>query len=315
MATLVRWTPKQLAKDAEIARANFRTTRLSEQALYQNFAAEYDPFFRELIPHLTELHDGTIDRAWLIEFLFDNQKALDAFRYLAAPRISADDLEALSATTIRATTFRADAKAIDPVVNVVGQLLDPIRFPWAAVGMKPTAEEIERAVIASTTLIATQRVETHRRNDSKDVQETLVKDTLRALHFKEVKSRPMKLITDAPNPMEFCGQAKLGTKQGDVFARLADKRLLAIECKVSNSEVNSFKRVMNDSVSKAVEWIDALGKNQVIPVAVIRGVFNPANLDSAQDNISLIWDHRLSDLSKFIKGVGPATSAGSRRKR
>lgn len=292
-----------MEKDAETARANFRTARLSEPGLYQAYAAEYDPFFRELVPHLADLHKGTIDRAWLLKFIFNDPKALAALRYVAAPRISSDDLEALSDTLVRATTFRTSAKAIDPVVQVIGQLLDPVRFPWALAGVKPSKEEIERAVIASTALIATQRVETNRRNQAKTEQEELVKEIFRALGFEEVKSRPMRLVTDAPNPMQFCGQAKLGTKQGDVFARLGDKRLLAIECKVSNSEVNSFKRLMNDSVSKATEWVKALGKNQVLPVAVLRGVFKPKNLEDAQDDISLIWDHRLSDLSKFVKAA------------
>lgn len=302
-----------MAKDAATAKAKFRTARLSERALYQTYCSEYDPFFRDLIPRLADIHKGTIDRAWLIEFVA-NSKALEAFRYLAAPPVSFDDLEALADIQIRASTFRADPTAIDAMVKVVGQLLDPIRFPWALANAKPTAEEIERAVISSSALIASSRVATDRRNNAKAEQEAMVKDTLRALKFTEVRSRKMRLITDAPNPMEFCGQAKLGSKQGDVFARLPDKRLLAIECKVSNSEVNSFKRLMNDSVSKATEWVRALGTAQVIPVAVLRGVFKPDNLETAQDDIFLIWDHRLSDLAKFIKAV-PTKPVPSKRKR
>jgi hypothetical protein len=110
----------------------------------------------------------------------------------------------------------------------------------------------------------------------------------------------MNLITDAPDPGEFCGAAKLGSKQGDLFLRLKDKRLVAIECKVSNSEVNSFKRLMNDSVSKATEWIRALGKNQVIPVAVLRGVYKTDNLVTAQGDIALVWEHRLDDFKHFV---------------
>jgi hypothetical protein len=213
MTSLIRWSPGQLAKDAATAKANFRTARLSEPAIYQTYCTEYDPFFRELIPRLADIHKGTVDRDWLIEFVA-NGKALDAFRYLAAPPVSFDDLQALADIQIRATTFRADPTAIDAMVKVVGQLLDPMRFPWVLASVKPTAEEIEIAVIASSALIASSRVATDRRNNAKAEQEAMVKDTLRALKFTEVRSRKMRLITDAPNPMEFCGQAKLGSKQG-----------------------------------------------------------------------------------------------------
>lgn len=303
-----------MEQDAATARANFRTARLSEPAVYQNYVAEYDPFFRELIPRLADLYKNKLDRNWLLEFIA-NPKALDAFRYLAAPPVSFDDLEAIADTRIRSSTFSADPKSVDAVVRVVGQLLDPSRFPWALAGSKPSKDEIERAVIASTVLIASQRVATDRRNKAKIEQEGLVKDIFRALKFEEVAARPMRLITNAPDPLEFCGQAKLGSKQGDVFARLADERLLAIECKVSNSEVNSFKRIMNDSVSKATEWTEALGKNQVIPVAVLRGVFNPDNLAIAQEKMFLIWDHRLGDLVKFVKSVPAKPTAKPKKKR
>lgn len=67
-----------------------------------------------------------------------------------------------------------------------------------------------------------------------------MRGVLTALNFAQVNSRRMRLITDAPDPGSFCGAAKLGAKQGDVFARLHDKRLLAVECKVA---VEVFKKL------------------------------------------------------------------------
>jgi hypothetical protein len=73
---------------------------------------------------------------------------------------------------------------------VIGQLLDPVRFPWALAETKPSHDEIERAVTASSALIANQRVETSRRNVAKAQQEGMMKEMLRALHFVEVRARP-----------------------------------------------------------------------------------------------------------------------------
>ena len=80
---------------------------------------------------------------------------------------------------------------------------------------------------------------------------------------------------------------------------------MPIECKVSNSSLNSVKRINNDAAVKAVQWLREFGTENVIPAAVIRGVFNVSNLLQAQSNgLALYWSHRLEDLGNF---VNPAT--------
>ena len=76
---------------------------------------------------------------------------------------------------------------------------------------------------------------------------------------------------------------------------------MAIECKVSNSTVNSYKRVVHDTGGKAAHWYQQLGRSQVIPCAVLSGVFAPANLVTVQDNggVYLFWQRRLGDLAAF----------------
>ena len=77
---------------------------------------------------------------------------------------------------------------------------------------------------------------------------------------------------------------------------------MPIECKVSNSAVNSFKRIDHEAAGKARSWIHDFGKRQTVPTAVISGVFNPANLETAQaEGLAVIWSHRLEDLTEFIK--------------
>ena len=46
------------------------------------------------------------------------------------------------------------------------------------------------------------------------------------------------------------------------------------------------------------------GNRQTVPGAVISGVFNPANLETAQaEGLAIIWSHRLSDLTDFIEST------------
>ena len=84
-----------------------------------------------------------------------------------------------------------------------------------------------------------------------------------------------------------------------------DRHILAIECKASNSEVNSFKRINHEAVGKARSWIAAFGRSQLVPAAILTGVFNPDNLATAQsEGLALFWIHRLDDLREFISGTG-----------
>lgn len=89
------------------------------------------------------------------------------------------------------------------------------------------------------------------------------------------------------------------------MVRLYDDRCLAIECKVSNSAVNSVKRLNNDAVAKAAQWITDFGK-QVVPSAVLSGVFKKHNLEEAQAaKLAIFWAHNLAPLGEFIHQTKP----------
>jgi hypothetical protein len=148
-------------------------------------------------------------------------------------------------------------------------IIDPHRFPWLAEDRQPSNDERERAVIASAALAASSDVGTMRRNTSKEAQERAVKDLLASTGMKEIKARDIPMLTAAPEPGHFCGEARLAGTRADVVARLKDGRVMAIECKVSNSTVNSYKRLVHDTGGKAAHWYNQLGRAQVIPSAVL----------------------------------------------
>lgn len=298
-----RWTLDELKADVATARDIFRKERVGEPLdLYKQFFETFSGIFRHTIGMLPNLAADPVD-AKLVASLVKGKNQNKAFRYLTAPPISQDDLAALADTTIGPLVLKKDSEAARRVRDGVLLILDPYRFPWIGEGRAPSTEEIERAVIASAALAAAREVETRRRNTSKDMQEKAVKEVLAGVGMIEVAARDIPMLTAAPAPGEYCGESRIAGTRADVVARLKDGRVMAIECKVSNSSVNSYKRVVHDTGGKAAHWYQQLGQAQVIPCAVLSGVFAPANLAKVQDDgrVSLFWQHRLADLAAFVR--------------
>lgn len=298
-----RWTLAELERDAEEATSVFREERLKESLnQYSEFFERFSGVFRELVERLPALARAEDSADTLVEILGAGD-ARTALRYLAAPPVSDDDLKTLAKTKLSATALRSSPQNARRVADLVLRLVDPHRFPWIAEGRAPSGDEVERAVVASAALVAAQKVSTARRAASK-LQEEAVKDVLRSCGFVEDDSRPdIETLVDAPAPNHFRGECKLGRTKADIVVRLPDQRVLAIECKVSNSAVNSFKRVNHEAVGKALSWRSDFGRRQIVAAAVLSGVFNPGNLSTAQDEgLVLFWSFRLDDLVSFLNG-------------
>ncbi len=92
-------------------------------------------------------------------------KLMEAFRYLAAPPISTDDLTTLAETaSLTKKRLREDDDLVQRVIDLVLIALDRRRFAWVRENREPTEQEKMSAVIASAALIATQRLGTSRRH-------------------------------------------------------------------------------------------------------------------------------------------------------
>ena len=76
-----------------------------------------------------------------------------------------------------------------------------------------------------------------------------------------------------------------------------------LRAEVSNSSTNSVKRVNNDAAAKAASWGRDFG-DQVVPVAMLSGVFKTHNLVQAQQKgLTLFWAHDLDHLGEFIRSA------------
>ena len=200
-----------------------------------------------------------------------------AFRYLGAPPISEDDLETLAETRFATAAAGSQAAYGEKLLAVMRVIVDPRRFPWIEAQRPAAQTERQAATLATAALIASQRVQALRRGDEKAAVEGAVKGLLIGMGWQAATRGPprgvQQLVTDAPAERCFLTQTNLGADNADVIVRLDDGRLLAVECKGSNSEINSRKRLNKEAVQNARAWLAGFGAAQVVPAVALQGVF------------------------------------------
>lgn len=124
--------------------------------------------------------------------------------------------------------------------------------------------------------------------------------------------RKSKLI-DQQAPLktkEFMHKARFasgiaGRAEVDIALGLLDTVVLAMECKVTNDETNSVKRI-NDVLKKADAWKDHWG-NFVRPAALLEGVVKMSDIRRLLDkNIEVFWSHRLDLFEAWLAQSVPS---------
>lgn len=274
-----RWTDEQLKEGIEAATAIFRRQRMREPLqLYLDAFARYEGFADRLLAASADLAE--LDRE-AVAILID-PNLLEVLRYSTGPPLSADDLETLSESLLSPTRLRQDPSMVHRIVEIISMGLDRRRFPWVSENRAPTAQERAAAVLASATLMAAQRVGTTRRQEGKEAQELMVAATLSEAGMQNVAPRPIATLNRAPSVGEFCRESVLGSRKADIVVRLWDHRIMPIECKVFNSALNSIKQINNDAAVKAETWTKDFGTRNIVPTAVIGGVYKLRHLSDAQ---------------------------------
>ncbi len=65
-----------------------------------------------------------------------------------------------------------------------------------------------------------------------------------------------------------------------------------------------FKRLNHETLSKNTAWIDAFGRANVVPAAILAGVYSTANVVDAQNaGLAIFWSHRINDLGAFVEST------------
>lgn len=294
-------SPEAIAERCAEAKARFRELRLGEpRDIYLKAFREYRPSVATVLSALPRLLADPVSVEQMAE-VFRDPRQRAAFRYLAAPPVSEDDLMNVADVKLSQAGLRQPGAA-QAVSDTVRQVLDVHRFPWVPAGRAATRAEVRAALLATTAMLATQAVQTARRNEAKQDQEGAVRDVLKRAGYREVQApREIRPTDDGLEAGTFCAETRFGQDKADVLARLWDRRHMPIECKVSNSSVNSEKRLNKEAAGKAARWLAAFGNERVVPAAVLAGVFAPSRVALAQRaGLAIFWAHRLDELSDFV---------------
>jgi XamI restriction endonuclease len=297
------WTVEELERDRQSAIAAFRRERLEEPL--EEYLQAFDTYERVI----EDLLEATGDLARLddsaLDLLIDRRLA-EALRYLTGPIISTDDLKTTADAALSPARLRADPAMVERIVTLIRAGVDRRRFAWLPEHRDPSKSERHAAIVASAALMANSRVGTTRRNKGRLEQETAVLEALTRHGLKQVARRLMTTIHQAPKPGELCLESHLGSAKADLVVSLWDRRVMPIECKVSNSAVNSVKRLNREAAAKAEAWTNDFGTRQVVPVAVLSGVYKLGNLLNAQERgLHLFWAHSLGALTSWIDSTRP----------
>jgi len=301
-----RWTEAEIKADVKIGTDAFRVRRMAEsQEQLETTREQVEIACHKTLPILHTITGPGVDRAQLARVLGDRETNL-ILRCIGTPPISSDDLKTLAMGSVSPTSIRGDQKAADRIGEILSGIRDFKRFPWLQENRPPTSDELARAQLATVTLAAASKILTQRRSDERVELEDQLHSLLRA-NLIEIPPKPIANIrSDGPQPGEFMRNALVGQHGADAIVGLYDYRLLCIECKASNSEINSRKRLNKEVGADAKEWLGSFGENNIVPAAAIRGVFKAEYVKQAQEvPVAIFWSHRLGDLLDFINSTKP----------
>lgn len=291
-----RWSRDELVDHRRRAVDQFIERRAQEGT------AEYLRHYQDAQERVRDLFERTGNLRSLSTSTVDQKSGLrEAARYLSAPPISDDDLK-----TLAGLGSKSGPQYLAEMLRVISASLDPLRFPWLfeGPGRQPTPEELDLAQKWTAGLLAAQKAITGRRSAAARRQEQAVENVLLGapLYLTKVAAKNIPSAREFLEPGEFCRQSTVGTTRADFTIGLRD-RLLLIECKSSNSEVNSYKRLNHEVGNKATSWRRSFGQ-AVVPAALLAGVFKLDNLEAAQRaDIAILWEHQLETLIEFVSAT------------
>lgn len=301
------YSKEEMTREARISYDCFIRHRTSDEERHAKF---YDRIFQETANRVKYVLERTSYLTDLernaISLLQDGY--LDILRYMDRPTVSQDDFKNLSGVVSTAPSKLAEPSAATLAINYIKRTLNTNAFPWLENHDEPSYAEIQTAIHIVAALVADQRTKTVMRTGSSKVQENTVRDALvQQLGFRLTATHPIASMQEMPAAGEvFDKETSINNVKADIVLGLPDGRCMALECKVSNSTVNSYKRLNHEVVDKVEKWHSMFGTNGIVGGCVLQGVFSLENLISPQDNdVAIFWSHDLQRLIDFVASTQP----------
>jgi hypothetical protein len=174
---------------------------------------------------------------------------------------------------------------------------------WLARNLPPSRSELRDTLARASVLIAQKEVETAQRNRLANAQERSVIELLEARGWSrmpgmQIDRRAALAAKHFAHKTRFATSGNT-TQEVDIACGLGASFVLAMECKVTNDETNSVKRV-NDVIKKANAWKLHWG-SFVEPAALLQGVIKPGDVQRLSDGgVRVFWSHDLEDFADWL---------------
>jgi hypothetical protein len=228
------------------------------------------------------------------------------FRHLTAPPVSQDQFKLRCPAWSK--SFEKGGRPVphkeaEQIAGVFGKWRDRHLTRWLDKNRAPQLSDIREVLLAISPLIASQKIATARRNRIAADQEQAVIDLLIKKGWTRLPSRLISTQGAVP-AKHFMQKTRFATasktpQEVDIACGLKNTVVLAMECKVTNDETNSVKRV-NDVIKKAVAWKDHYG-NFVVTAALLQGVIAIKDVNRLLDNgIHVFWSHDLYSFETWL---------------
>lgn len=232
---------------------------------------------------------------------------LVALRQMLAPPMSQDQFKIFSAGYSKARENSGGAISAEDAASIAATFesrRDRDVTAWLDQDRPPADAELAMLLAMTTPLLASQMYATRRRGSSSAAQEQAVIALLTAMEWKKTPTRMIDRRASL-GPREFAHKTRFATttrpQEVDIACGLGGTVVLAMECKVSNDETNSVKRV-NDVLKKANSWREHWGKSFVRTGALLQGVFAFKEVERLLDEgVLVFWSHDIGRLEQYLQ--------------
>ena len=225
------------------------------------------------------------------------------FRYALAPPLSKDQF-ALCYPIAKGISGNARKLAVaSAFAQSIQDRRDQALTPWLLAGRLPSRQELKKFFWSIGPLLAQQQFATAQRNRLARLQESQVTAILDASGWVKLQSSLLDIKAALPH-RHYMHKTRFATntatpQEVDVALGLPNTVVLAMECKVSNDETNSVKRV-NDVLKKAHAWKDHWG-SFVKTAAVLQGVIGAKDVMRLLDGgVEVFWSHDLPRFERWL---------------
>ncbi len=280
--------------------------------------AMYDNAFLQNV-EIYDLAAGLTDdfRSITADAVLADSRIIRVLRYAIAPSISQmkfgqffgissiDRFE--NQKVANPTAKHRELQAIAPrIATFVTEHLDKSRFLWLEEeleeGLRGLARDYARKWTCS--IAADQNAQTRYRNWRKDQQEHAIAGALIDLEYTRSLFRGLLSNSTDIAIGEFAQETRIQgrTRQkADLVVRAkVSKKIVLIEAKAVGVEIDSTKRI-KECCDKASDWKSCAALGNPIVVAIIGGFFTEIGIRSLEaSGITVIWEHRLSDLERIL---------------